>query len=238
MSFGFVSGPSWNFYRQCIQKLKGKTDCLRRLEDLCVRKKTRVAKVLRLTLGAMEPLLEINPRLKIVHLVRDPRAIIHSRQFTRGYPVFGYRNNDSLERNLCDKMHQDIQDFLQLRQKFPNRVLIVYYEDLLLKLHVRSKQLFEYLNMTYIKTEIDELVKIETNVPHPEKPFHKIIEDRRSKNAFWWRKYMAWVDVDRINKVCAEVYQSLGYQMIVNETQLHDLNYKSLYIPIRFNMQN
>ena len=49
---------------------------------------------------------------------------------------------------------------------------------------------------------------------------------------------MAWVDVDRVNKVCTEVYQSLGYRMINNETRLLDLSFKSLYIPIRFKMQN
>ena len=182
----------------------------------------------------MEPLLDMNPRLKVVHLLRDPRAIIQSRMFTRGYPVFGYRKNDSLERNLCDKMQQDIKDFWVLSEKFPSRILFVYYEDLLLNLHVRLKQLFHHLNMTYDKSEIDQLAKIETNVPPPEKPFHETHVDRKNRNAIWWRKYMNWSDVQRVDKACSNIYQTLGYRIFHNEAQLRDLNYDTLNIPRSF----
>lgn len=228
------SGPSWDSYRQCSQKLKGKTKCLRGLQAVCRNKTTRVAKVIRLTVGAMEPLLEAIPRLKIVHLVRDPRAIIHSRLFSRGYPVYGYRQNNSLERNLCAKMLRDIQDFVQLKKKFPNRLVILYYEDLLSNLHVRLKHLYKYLNVTYKKSEIDQLASIQVNLSPPEKPFRAISADRKADNAFWWRKHMTWTDMERVDNACNKVYQVLGYKMFETEAQLRNMNYSNLNIPKRF----
>ena len=231
-----LSGPSWNFFRQCSQKFRSKTECLRGLENVCRNKITRVAKVIRLTAGAFQLLLEINPRLKLVHLVRDPRAIIQSRLFSRGYPVYGYRQNDSLERNLCTKMFQDIQDVVHLRALFPNRIFILYYEDLLSNLHVRLKHLYKHLNMTYSKSEVDHLANIQVNILPPEKPFTKINPERVSDNANWWRKHMAWSDVDKVQRACDNVLRVLGYRLLQSEMELRDTNHTSLKIPARFQL--
>ena len=223
-------------FRQCSQKLRGKTDCLRELENVCRNKLSRVTKVIRLTVGAFEPLLEINPRLKVVHLVRDPRAIIQSRLFSRGYPVYGYRQNDSLERNLCTKMQQDIKDLDRLKELYPNRVFIVYYEDLLSNLHVRLKHLYKRLNLTYSETEVKTLATIRVNILPPEKPFTKINPDRVADNANWWRKHMMWTDVEKVQSACGRVLRTLGYGVLQNENELRNTNRTILKIPSHFQL--
>ncbi|WAQ99951.1 hypothetical protein MAR_024324, partial [Mya arenaria] len=82
-----VIGPSWKTYRDCLSRFIGKSVCLRDLQDVCRRSTVRFIKLLRLTLGSLQPLLENNEHLKVVHLFRDPRAIIHSRMYTRYYPT-------------------------------------------------------------------------------------------------------------------------------------------------------
>ena len=195
-----------------------------------------MAKVIRLTVGAFQPLLEINPRLKIVHLVRDPRAIIQSRLFSRGYPIYGYRQNNSLERNLCMKMLQDIQDLTRLKEFYPNRIFILFYEDLLSNLHVRLKHLYTLLNIQYSPTEIDNLATIRVNVLPPEKPFTKIHLDRVSDNANWWRKHMEWSDVERVQSVCGSVLRTLGYRILQSEKELRNTNHAVLSIPAHFQL--
>ena len=148
--------------------------------------------------------------------------------------MYGYRQNNSLERNLCAKMLRDIQDFVQLKKKFPNRLVILYYEDLLSNLHVRLKHLYKYLNVTYKKSEIDQLASIQVNLSPPEKPFRAISADRKADNAFWWRKHMTWTDMERVDNACNKVYQVLGYKMFETEAQLRNMNYSNLNIPKRF----
>ena len=98
-------GPSWADYRACIVSFHAKSECLRNLETICKYRKHRVIKMLRVTLGTLRPLLEKNPRLKIVHLVRDPRAVMHSRKYSRYYGVGANDIGDrTVEENLCDKM--------------------------------------------------------------------------------------------------------------------------------------
>jgi len=125
--------------------------------------------MLRVTLGTLRPLLEKNPRLKIVHLVRDPRAVMHSRKYSRYYGVGANDIGDrTVEENLCDKMLQDIVDLEELMITFPNRVAVLYYEDLVDNLHTRINELYRFLNIDYDKGAVNDLAKVITNLAPPQ----------------------------------------------------------------------
>ncbi|XP_045216341.2 carbohydrate sulfotransferase 1-like [Mercenaria mercenaria] len=223
------AGPSWESYRACLSVFNPKSRCLRQLEDICRNKTHRVLKVLRLSFTTFKPLMEINPRLKIVHLVRDPRAIIHSRLYSRFYAITNPRKNESLERNLCEKMLNDINGVILLKKHYPDRIIVLYYEDLIKNLHVRLKQIYSKLNLTYIREEAEAWSKVKINLSPPELGGN-FTRDRKNDNAFWWRKFMSWDEVQKVDAHCRDVYEVLGYKQL-SESELRDVNLPSYEIP-------
>lgn len=185
--------------------------------------------MIRLSVGSFRPLLEINPRLKIVHLVRDPRAIINSRHYSRFYPIMHSNGNDSLERNLCDKMLMDSRDVIELKRNYPDRVVILFYEDLIDNLHARLKQLYTFLNLTYSSDKVNAFGEIQINLSPPEKGTN-LTRDRKQHNSEWWRQYMTWHHIQQVDRICYDVYIQLGYQRL-SENHIRDTNYLSYKIP-------
>lgn len=185
-------------------------------------------------MSAFRPLMEVNPRLKIVHLVRDPRAIINSRLYSRFYPIANPRTNNSLEQNLCEKMRTDINEALQLREDFPGRVIILYYEDLMDNLHVRLKQIYENLNLTFKSEEVNAFSDIKVNLSPPEKGNY-FTKDRKRRNAMWWRKYMTHDHIQTIDYLCYDVYDILGYKAL-SEQRVRDIKFSSYEIPETFKL--
>lgn len=213
-----------------------KSECLKKLETLCKARTHRVLKVLRLTVGSFRPLLELNPRLKIVHLVRDPRAIVHSRRYSRYYPETQMeRDKRAMEASLCEKMLQDIIDCVELMQAFPNRIAVLYYEDLMDNLHTRLKQLYSFLHIDYDKNVVTSLAEVLTNLAPPEKGID-FLKDRERNNTKWWRKYMEWEDVLKVDRECSVVYNKLGYKRLYNEKHLRDFTFSTYSIPNMFNL--
>lgn len=223
------TGPSWQAYKLCINKFNPKSQCLHYLQRICRNKSHRIVKVLRLSVGSFTPLLEAIPRLKIVHLVRDPRAIINSRLNSRYYPLSQPRQNDSLERNLCDKMLIDILDLIKLKSKYSDRIRVIYYEDLMENLQIRLKQLYTYLNLTYDEEQVAKHTEIKVNQAHPESVW-KFDKARKSNNSMWWRQFMTWDQIQAVDRRCYKVYELLGYKLL-KEKEIRDSSYQTLQIP-------
>ncbi|XP_052795311.1 carbohydrate sulfotransferase 4-like [Mya arenaria] len=227
-------GPSWKTYRDCLSRFIGKSVCLRDLQDVCRRSTVRFIKLLRLTLGSLQPLLENNEHLKVVHLFRDPRAIIHSRMYTRYYPT-NEKEQEAVAKGLCDKMLKDYFSGVKLMKQYPGRVMFLYYEDLLEHLHVRLKELYSLLNIEYNATLVDHLAEINVNLAPAEKGI-SFRSDRQGNNSIWWRKYMTWDDVASVEAVCGTAMRYLGYTSFDSVTQLRDLTVSSYRIPQMFHL--
>ena len=63
-----------------------------------------MVKTLRFAVKQAEDLLRVDPKVKIIHLVRDPRGVLRSREVTRiglQYHVTGEQ--------LCSKVAQDVK---------------------------------------------------------------------------------------------------------------------------------
>ena len=62
-----------------------KTACLEKESSVCKTKPNIVTKVIRMSLQNATPLLGIIPDLQIIHLLRDPRAVLNSRVVTTNW---------------------------------------------------------------------------------------------------------------------------------------------------------
>ena len=180
---------------------------------MCKKADHRIAKVLRISVHALETLIKDNPKLKVVHLFRDPRAILHSRIETDGYPLrFSLRGSPEIRSNakaLCDKMTSDLKEGIVLMKKYPNQFRFIHYEDIfnnaesLVKLHT-------ILGMKVTQGGMDTIRKA-GHVNNPRRYAGDRKLQRQRNNAYWWTLYMKWGIIKSVDSYCSNVCLRLGY---------------------------
>lgn len=126
-------------------------------------------------------------------------------------------------------MLMDIRDAIELRRNYPDRVVFLFYEDLIDNLHARLKQLYNFLNIAYSVDKVNAFGEIQINLSPPEREAN-LTRDRKQKNSVWWRQYMTWEQIQKVDRNCYDVYKLLGYKRL-SEKHIRDVNYSSYKIP-------
>lgn len=150
------------------------------MEKLCSRKPHLVTKILRSSLDNYKPFLSQSENVVLVQLFRDPRAVINSRSMSFWYK-HQYKNDTSIVDDvkcLCSRMFLDYKYGLKFKEKYPEKVLFVIYEDLLEDLNNKLNRLYQKLGMATLQ-ELngrfsDEFRRI---LPSPEKNYLKLETD-------------------------------------------------------------
>lgn len=149
--WSFAKGRGHFNWTHSLSDCNGKErDCFEKQALYCGKATSRVTKVVRVTVSLVSRMLDKYPKLKIVHLMRDPRAILHSRMSI--WPV-DTKNILESARGLCKKMKEDFVDTKRLSNSYPNRVRVVYFEDLALKPMEVTRDIFEFANYTFTKDD-------------------------------------------------------------------------------------
>ena len=102
--------------------------CLPHLLQECKARPIKVSKILRVNMSAMIDILQDFPKLKVIHLIRDPRAIIMSRQ--NWYPRRVPLNFSIQARRVCTKMAEDIHRRQEIEKRYPGLTMEVVYENI------------------------------------------------------------------------------------------------------------
>jgi len=123
-------------FRDCNRQWRSGTlaKCLKPLVSKCRRSDIIAAKVIRLHMGFVDQLLSDDPDLRLIHVVRDPRGMVESwrnsvpnKRRRRRVPMNQMQLNVQL---ICRRMLADCRIRRQLETKYPRRILLLRYEDL------------------------------------------------------------------------------------------------------------
>lgn len=211
-----ISAPSWTKYVECSGK-SGKTNkgCLQVLEDSCHQSKHRMVKVLRISLDTVSDMLETNPRLKIVQLYRDPRGSMNS-HLTTGWYESQLKTNTAINNDaqvLCSRLINDIYEGKRIKERYPDRVMLLQYEDFD-GLQDKVQKLYDFLAIG--RPDTDFIHKVETTEV-------KVGNDKNPGfHPFTYRQKLPY-DVNQImNKHCMEVYRELGLRAFTSEKDFRD----------------
>jgi len=147
----------FNEYHSCFHSFRERVDahCTEILRKAIADRRLRATKVVRATMDSMEPLLQALPNLRIIHLVRDPRAVVLSRSRLDGsmrglYAERIRRKSGSRfvpEASLyCHHATADIRSRLALERKFPGRIMSMRYEDVLANPEQRFRDIYRLLD--------------------------------------------------------------------------------------------
>ena len=118
-------------FRSCKRRRK-LARCLKPLVSKCRRSDIIAAKVIRLHMSFVDRLLSDDPDLRLIHLVRDPRGMLESWRKLKARR----RRRSSLKlmklnvQLICRRMMTDCRIRRQLESKYPRRILLLRYEDL------------------------------------------------------------------------------------------------------------
>ncbi|XP_052799278.1 carbohydrate sulfotransferase 4-like [Mya arenaria] len=208
------SGDSWKPFVACRENTESTvSECLLELEKDCIASKHLATKVVRLTLDSYARVLEHLPNLRLVHLFRDPRAVINSRQTTTWYHLHNEKSTVQDARELCNRMLYDIEYSANLTETFPDRFLTVMFEDLRENLPEKSKILYQYFGLSTEGLE-DKLASMA-----PIKQNEKTIMAEDGDYSGWWRKRLPYSTVELIQDACADAMDVLGYRHFSSESE-------------------
>jgi len=194
-------------YRACIQSYRRRVDanCTELLRKTIIDHRLRATKVVRATMDSMRPLLRALPNLRVIHLVRDPRAVALSRlrfdNSGRGAYTISIRKPESpvvAEASLyCHHVTADIRSRLALEREFPGRILSMRYEDVVANPEQRFRDVYKLL---------DEPVPNKTLVK-----IRKMANRGQAMNLTTkWQGSLTYKEAVTMGRQCSEYYRLLN----------------------------
>jgi len=197
----------FNEYHKCFQSYRKRVDanCTGLLRKAIANHRLRATKVVRATMDSMRPLLRALPDLRVIQLVRDPRAVTVSRyRFSpsgRGAYTERVRKQHSpfvAEATLyCHHATADIRSRLELEREFPGRIMLMRYEDVIANPEQRFRDIYKLLNEPIPKATLNKMETLASR-------------GQRRNLTTKWQKVLTLTDQAKIARRCSEFFQLIG----------------------------
>ena len=151
-------------YGQCLENLVPTlAKCLPNMLQLCRGNISLVGiKTVRADMNMVEPLLKRHPHLKVVHLYRDPRAVVRSR---KGIPwsqgIYQHNNISNIAESYCVRVARDIRTRKDLEKRYPERLQHVLYDEMVDDPVVGISKLHEFIGKPGLTAQLTSQLQAE-----------------------------------------------------------------------------
>ncbi|RWS21252.1 secreted protein-like protein [Leptotrombidium deliense] len=198
----------------CLRTHKAKYCSSKFVAQVCRKSQLHVIKITRLTLKQVFRFVKsLNnmENVKIVHLVRDPRAIFNSRKNIKDN--WCAKNDCSNITFLCEQMNDDVETFIEMKKQFPNNLFRIQYEQIALNTKKYSKQLFNALNINF-SSHVVKFIQSHTSLRASvaESGSYSTIKDS-NKTSSKWISQLTISDVHKVQKLCKHVLEKYNYKI-------------------------
>ena len=147
--------------------------------------------------------------LKIIHLVRDPRAIISS--WTKfGECTDKHGGVPACTHYLCSNMEDDLIAFDLLSLVYPERLHRIVFEELASKPIKVTKRLYNFIGME-LSSSAQEYVRLITSAGKNSTGIMSTIRANSSASVDAWRATISDQNLFIVQKLCKHVMDELGY---------------------------
>ena len=183
--------------------------------DLCSKSNINVVKSIRLKSIGLEPILESDPKLKVLLMVRDPRAVWNSRSSNDTLWCGVDPDCHDLD-HFCSDLSGELGTIMQLSKTYQKRIKIIRYEDLVKNSGVTTIQkIFDFFNDTVDKNIVNVMMKsyqkqIKTMKAQRELGLVKSWINPR-QNVRKWLKNLPIEVAQNISEKCSKTIKMLGY---------------------------
>ena len=183
-------------YTQCMKEFRQKSDhCTSNLQQVCKKAKLRITKTVRATMDSVESIISTTPNIRVIHLIRDPRAVVLSRHRFCSSGQSMYAGGDMVKEAelFCRNLARDVALRRSLEKKYPGVFMEVRYDKFVLDPLEYTKNIYNFINVT-----LDEKVK-DWVVNNTEKKSTSI--------ASKWLRTMTFSQVQQISEVCKNYFK-------------------------------
>ncbi len=226
-------------YRKCVDEFNKKYNCRKIFRNLCQQGKFRGIKTVRATMASVGDLLERNPNLRVVHLIRDPRAVVWSRKHfgQSGQGLFSIQKSNGGKKQdmnmvkeaelYCSAVLRDVRMRKELDKKYPGALVEVIYDDFVQWPLNYTEKLYEIIgvdpgNKTWewllANTQGAEAKRNSSYISHK------------------WERNIPLLAAKRIDKKCASFFEEIPYQWSEktgHDWQCAEICMEHLFIPSR-----
>ncbi|XP_037792348.1 carbohydrate sulfotransferase 1-like [Penaeus monodon] len=186
------------------------------IKGYCRQEPTRIVKTIRTRLAWVAELLQEDPSLKVVHLVRDPRGSLKSAAKVK------WQLNP---KETCSKIMEDLQTRQEMEKIYPNRYLFVKYEDLAQDAYKKTVEIYSFLRgkSVHLPKRVKKyLWKHSMNLHKAKKSFGTY---RVSEKIYQhWRSSITEAELNTYEAACGDVIHALGHRIFGSEKRARDLS--------------
>ncbi|XP_023932891.1 carbohydrate sulfotransferase 3 isoform X1 [Lingula anatina] len=196
-------------YRECLvsKKRPEEHQCVPILSKYCNHAKLVALKILRLRMEWLPPLLDKNPGLKVIHLVRDPRGSLFSRMSRRLNIC-----DVNCEANVrCFHMARDLRWRRKMEAIYPGRLIELKYESYAEKPLMELNRIYNFLNIP-VPPDVEDWVQENTDAFFERKGNYATTKENSSAAAHAWESRIPVAMAMDIDNVCADVLEDFGYR--------------------------
>lgn len=191
--------------------------CTEKLHDECKTSPIKIIKTIRTRFSDMKHLLEIFPDLKIIHVIRDPRATLFSQSLLHLHSHTqicseNYNGRARCSGRLCERLSSDLQEKELLTRLFPDRIMTVKYENLARNPIETSQNIYDFIDVEM--TSRTKLLVYQKTMAGNQNDC-PICSTRSNSSAHIdrWRQDMDRKFIDIVNRKCKFVLKRLGYEV-------------------------
>ena len=205
-SFSLQSFYSCNQHR----RLKPLSRCVEPLIEKCRQSDIVAVKAIRLHMSYMDQLLSGDPDLRLIHLVRDPRGIVESQRKIDPRKSRSMTDMRLNAERTCKQMLTDCRIRRQLELKYPRRILLLRYEDLVTATDTVINDVYRGLLQLAFPSNISGIIREQLHASSANGPF----ETRRTNGTLTatnWRRTIDSNLHEYITDTCYELLDELRY---------------------------
>ncbi|XP_067674625.1 carbohydrate sulfotransferase 4-like [Haliotis asinina] len=213
-------------YSDCLHVypgIFGILHCLPDLYKICINAKVILAKTIALNMKIAVEMMYKDSKVRVIHLVRDPRATIWSEG---RYSYYKRKDFWTYVGTFCKNLLEDIKLIARIKKKVPKRAHVVLYENLAEHPINVSRALYDVMKLPLIPSVYDHVVNI-TMRGHEQNCSMCISKANSARASQEWRLHLDYKKVQYIDEECQEAYDFLGYKRV----ESRDV-YTNLSIPL------